>query len=155
MGSLALISGTEAKSASPRAGFMALRDELHRRTADLDLIELWASLQPGEHAVLLRSAGERLVPNRPLNEIPLDQRTPEAIAAGLLHTPMERMTPVTRQAIRAAIHRMSTYANRLKDMLETPRPHPSQALAASARTALAEGDTEAVRHFLHLIEHAE
>ncbi len=61
------------------------------------------------------------------------------------------MTPKTREAIRAAIHRMSTYASRLRDGLRS-ESHPSQALAASARLALEAGDIAAAQHFLILIE---
>ncbi|MCM2973471.1 hypothetical protein [Larsenimonas suaedae] len=155
MGSLALISGTEAHTASPRAGFLALRDELRSRHQDLDLIEVWEGIQPGERATLLRSAAQHLVPAKPINERPVDMRTPEAIAKTLTHIPMGEMPQATRDQVRAAIHRMSAYASRLKDRLAGNRPHPSQALAASARAALDKGDLTGARHFLSLIEHAE
>ncbi|QEL12258.1 hypothetical protein [Kushneria phosphatilytica] len=136
----------------PRDEFLAVRAELHRRTEDLDLIELWDELQPAERQLVLRSAAQHLVPLRPLNEIDPDERTADRIVADLTHCPMEWMRPQAREAIRAAIHRMSTYANRLRDRMEPEGPHPSQTLAASARHALAQGDTAAAMHYLQLIE---
>ncbi|WP_445620630.1 hypothetical protein ACUN8C_01595 [Kushneria sp. Sum13] len=135
----------------PRASFLAVRDELRRRTENRDLAEVWAAMQPGERAVVLRSAAQTLVPNRPINEIPPNERTPEAIANNLTRTPIEWMTPKTREAIRSAIHRMSAYASRLRDGMR-PASHPSQTLAASARQALAQGDIAAAQHYLALIE---
>lgn len=141
----------EAETVDPRAGFLAVRDELHRRTEDRDLIEVWAQMQPGERATVLRSAAQKLVPLRPVNEIEPGQRTPERIARDLARTPMDEMDKSTRAAIRAAIHRMSVYASRLRDGARR-EAHPSQALAASARQAIAEGDTAAALHYLNLIE---
>ncbi|WP_438767953.1 hypothetical protein [Kushneria sp. TE3] len=140
-----------AEQIDPRAGFLAARDELRRRTENRDLAEVWTDMQPAERAVVLRSAAQHLVPTRPLNEIPANERTPDAIANNLTHTPIEWMTPKAREAIRAAIHRMSSYASRLRDGLR-PESHPSQALAASARQAIEAGDIAAAQHYLKLIE---
>ena len=65
---------------------------------------------------------------------------------------IEDMAKADRDAIRAAIHRMSQYGRRLRERLEGDRPHPSRELASHARQALAKGDTEAAEHWLALIE---
>lgn len=135
----------------PRAEFLVVRDELRRRTENRDLAEVWADMQPGERAVVLRSAAQHLVPLRPINEIDPDERTPDRIADNLARTPIEWMTPRAREAIRSTIHRMSAYASRLRDGMRSAS-HPSQALAASARQALAQGDIAAAQHYLALIE---
>ncbi|WP_043515254.1 hypothetical protein, partial [Halomonas sp. BC04] len=67
-------------------------------------------------------------------------------------TPLEQMPRHNRDCIRAAVHRMSQYAGRLRDRLEGDKPHPSRELAAHARQALAEGNTKAALHWLGLIE---
>ncbi|SDG21894.1 hypothetical protein SAMN05216571_106142 [Onishia taeanensis] len=114
-----------------RAGFGALRAELHARVADQDLAELWAELVPGERRTLLASAQ-------------LDTRE--------VRTGIESMPKPDRDAIRAAIRRMSQYANRLRDRLEGGGPHQSQELAAHARQALEDGNTRAAMHWLAIIE---
>ncbi|SDK70458.1 hypothetical protein [Billgrantia gudaonensis] len=114
-----------------RGEWGALRAELHGRCADRDLAALWAELAPGERRTLLASAK-------------LDTRD--------ARLPIERMPQFSRNAIRAAIHRMSQYANRLRAELEGHKPHPSRELAGHARQALAEGNTEAALHWLAIIE---
>lgn len=131
MASLALISDNSTSQPHPRAAFLAARDELRSRTSDLDLAELWAELAPAERRMLLASAN---------------------LDAALYSRPVDEMTPVSRRAIRDAVYRMSHYAERLTDRLHQRQAHPSVALAASARAAIAEGDTTAALHFLNLIE---
>ncbi|WP_353980942.1 hypothetical protein [Salinicola endophyticus] len=126
-----------------RAGFGALRAELHARCADEDLAALWAGLKLGERKAIAASAG-------------LHPRDAEAAIAAL--------NQVERDAIRAAIGRMSRYAQALHACLGSQRchaqpnarpPHPSRALAANARRALDRGDTPGARHWLGLIERGE
>lgn len=114
-----------------RGDWGALRAELRDRCADRDLAELWAELATGERRTLLASAR-------------LDTRD---ATRGI-----DAMPRHSRDAIRAAIHRMSAYAARLRDRLEGDRPHPSRDLAAHARAALAEGNIEAAQHWLAIIE---
>ncbi|MBZ9576754.1 hypothetical protein [Modicisalibacter sp. MOD 31.J] len=114
-----------------RGEWGALRAELHARAEDRDLAALWADLAIDERRVILGSARlDRAAAVRPLDE----------------------MAKPDRDAIRAAIVRMSGYARRLRERLEGERPHPSRDLAAHARQALAEGNTEAALHWLSLIE---
>lgn len=114
-----------------RAGFGALRAELHSRCADSDLAQLWSELAIAERRTLLASAH-------------LDKRLSlDAIAS---------MSKGQRHAIRAAIQRMSQYAERLRVRLAGDKPHPSRELASHARQALAEGNTKAAMHWLSLIE---
>ena len=114
-----------------RGEWGALRAELHSRCADEDLAALWAELATGERRAVLASA--KLDPSESL-------------------TPLEQQPHYNRQAIRAAIHRMSQYANRLRDRLHGERPHPSRELAANARHALEQGNTRDAMHWLALIE---
>ncbi len=114
-----------------RGDWGALRAELHSRCADQDLAELWSELGIGERKAVLASA--RMEPGDALISI-------------------EDMAKADRDAIRAAIHRMSQYGRRLRERLEGDRPHPSRELASHARQALAKGDTEAAEHWLALIE---
>ncbi|WP_110690991.1 hypothetical protein [Salinicola endophyticus] len=119
-----------------RAGFGALRAELHARCADEDLAALWAGLKLGERKAIVASAG-------------LHPRDAEAAIAAL-----DRFE---RRAIRAAIGRMSRYAQALHASLRGQRsaPHPSRALATNARRALDRGDIPGARHWLGLIERGE
>lgn len=115
-----------------RAGFGALRAELHARTEDKDLAELWAGLKLAERKAVAASAG--MEPKDALRSI-------------------ESMGKHDRDAIRAAIGRMSRYAQQLNGRLGTPRKaHPSRALAAMARRALDAGDSRGAKHWLELIE---
>ncbi|MBB3141244.1 hypothetical protein [Halomonas organivorans] len=114
-----------------RGDWGALRAELHSRCADEDLATLWAELEPGERRTLMASAR-------------LPQRDPRV---GIHELPKP-----SREALRAAVHRMSQYASRLRDNLGGHRPHPSRELASHARQALAEGNTEAALHWLAIIE---
>lgn len=114
-----------------RAGFGALRAELHDRAADLDLAELWEDLRRAERRAVLQSAGL------------VDVETTQHV--GLL-------SKADRDAIRGAIHRMSGYASRLRDRMKGEREHPSRELAAHARQAIAEGNQKAALHWLGLIE---
>ncbi|GHB33057.1 hypothetical protein [Salinicola rhizosphaerae] len=115
-----------------RAGFGALRAELHARTEDRDLAELWTELATPERKTVLASA--RMEPRDATRSV-------------------EHMAKCDRDAIRAAIGRMSRYAQQLQNRLEeSGRPHPSRELAANARRALSDGDTRAVLHWLDLIE---
>lgn len=112
-----------------RAGFGALRAELHQRAADQDLVGVWADLPFAERRLLLKSAG--------------------LSADATLQ--ISQLTKPERAAVRAAIHRMSEYASGLKDQLRN-RKHPSAELASHARQAIAEGNTKAALHWLSLIE---
>ncbi|GEK74206.1 MULTISPECIES: hypothetical protein [Halomonas] len=114
-----------------RGDWGALRAELHSRCADQDLATLWAELVAGERRALLASA--RLVERDPRLAI-------------------HDLPKASRDALRAAIHRMSQYAGQLRDGLNGHRPHKSRELAAHARQALAEGNTEAALHWLAIIE---
>lgn len=113
-----------------RAGFGALRAELHARTEDKDLAELWADLKLAERKAVIASAG--MEPRDSTRSI-------------------ESMGKPDRDAIRAAIGRMSQYAQRLRDRLETAE-RPSRQMARSARQALIDGDRQAALHWLNLIE---
>lgn len=113
-----------------RSGFGKLRAELHSRAADQDLVTVWANLPHAERRFVLKSAG-----------LPVD--TTQQI---------RHFNKPERESIRAAIHRMSEYANGLKDQLRNRTQHPSCELASHARQALAEGNTKAALHWLSLIE---
>ncbi|WP_447555666.1 hypothetical protein [Vreelandella sp. EE22] len=113
-----------------RAGFGELRAELHGRAADQDLVDVWAHLPHAERRLVLKSAGLREDATQQISEF----------------------AKPARDAIRAAIHRMSDYATGLKDQLRNRTAHPSAELAAHARQALAEGNTKATLHWLALIE---
>jgi len=114
-----------------RAGFGALRAELHARCADEDLATLWSELGTNERKAVLASA----------------QMEPRDALRGI-----GQMSKTERDAIRAAIGRMSRYAQRLRDRLTGLHQHPSRELAANARRALAAGDTDGALHWLGLIE---
>lgn len=114
-----------------RGEWGALRAELRSRCADHDLAELWAEMPSSDRRMVMASAQ-------------LAERDPR-LAIHDLPKP-------SREALRAAIHRMSQYASRLRDNLGGHRPHPSRDLAAHARQALAEGNTEAALHWLAIIE---
>jgi|GEM_PF-921684 len=113
-----------------RAGFGALRAELHARCEDEDLATLWRELMTNERKTLLASA--QMEPRDALRSI-------------------GEMSKVERNAIRAAIGRMSQYALRLRDRLETAE-RPSRQMARQARQALIDGDRQAALHWLNLIE---
>lgn len=113
-----------------RAGFGALRAELHSRAADQDLISVWAELPFPERRFVLKSAGLKADATQQISHFVKPER----------------------DAIRAAIHRMSDYASGLKDQLRNRTQHPSAELANHARQALAEGNTKAALHWLSLIE---
>lgn len=125
------IKPREPVVADDRAGFGALRAELHERCADQDLAELWAGMATGERRAVLASA----------------QLDGSNALRGIADMPK-----ANRDAIRAAIYRMSQYGRSLRDRLEGERPHPSRELAGHARQALAEGNLKAARHWLKLIE---
>ncbi|OLO03307.1 hypothetical protein [Salinicola socius] len=115
-----------------RAGFGALRAELHARSADQDLMVLWSELKTPERKAVLASAG--MEPRDALRSI-------------------EQMSQHDRDAIRAAIGRMSRYAQQLGSRLGTERhAHPSRDLAANARRALDAGRMREALHWLDLIE---
>ena len=113
-----------------RAGFGALRAELHQRAADQDLVAVWADLPFAERRLVLKSAGLPVDATQTISQLDKAQRT----------------------AVRAAIHRMSEYASGLKDQLNQRTQHPSAELASHARQAIAEGNTKAALHWLSLIE---
>ncbi len=112
-----------------RAGFGALRAELHQRASDQDLVAVWADLPFAERRLVLKSAGVAVDATQTISQLDKAQRA----------------------AVRAAIHRMSEYASGLKDQLRN-RKHPSAELASHARKAIAEGNTKAALHWLSLIE---
>ncbi|MBY5969893.1 hypothetical protein [Halomonas denitrificans] len=116
-----------------RGDWGALRAELHQRCADHDLVVLWDELTHPERKALMASA------NFPHRE--RDSRRHVA-----------DMPKASRDAIRAAIHRMSRYASQLRDRLQGERPHPSQELASHAREALTDGDIKAAMHWVSMIE---
>ncbi|SOC56431.1 hypothetical protein SAMN05421509_10737 [Chromohalobacter canadensis] len=123
--------GTPLVESDGRAGWGALRAELHDRCEDRDLAALWDEMETAERRAVLASArGD----------------------ADDARRAIESMPSATRRAIRSAIHRMSGYGKRLRDRLEGDRPHPSRELASHARAALAEGNTNAALHWLALIE---
>ncbi|WP_198655841.1 hypothetical protein, partial [Salinicola sp. CR57] len=91
-----------------RAGFGELRAELHARSADRDLVALWSRLKYAERRAVIASAG---------------------MASQDATRDIGRMSQTERNAIRAAIGRMSRYAQTLNDQLGTDRhDHPSRAL---------------------------
>lgn len=112
-----------------RAGFAALRAELHERSADLDLIELWADLRRTERRAVLQSAQ-------------LDESAALQI---------EQMSQTERAAVRAAIYRMSQYAGRLRDRL-TGGQSATAGMAANAAAALSAGDSAEALHWLNMIQ---
>ncbi|QHD49132.1 hypothetical protein [Vreelandella aquamarina] len=112
-----------------RAGFGALRAELHQRASDQDLVVVWSDLPFAERRLVLKSAGVAVDATLAISQLDKTERT----------------------AVRAAIHRMSEYASGLKDQLRN-RKHPSAELASHARQAIAEGNTKAALHWLSLIE---
>lgn len=112
-----------------RAGFGALRAELHARCADRDLAELWADMPTNERKTVLASA---------------QMQARDALRG------IGEMNRAERDAIRAAIGRMSRYAQRLGERLKGESPN--RELAANARRALAQGDTKAALHWIDLIE---
>lgn len=112
-----------------RAGFAALRAELHERSADLDLIELWADLRRSERCAVLKSAQ-------------LDESATLKIG---------QMSQTERDAVRAAIHRMSRYAGRLKDRL-TGGQSAAAGMAANAAAALSAGNQAEALHWLSMIQ---
>lgn len=120
---------TQPRVQPDRAGFGALRAELHQRAADQDLVDVWAGLPFAERRLVLKSAGLSVDATQQISQF----------------------TKPERAAVRAAIHRMSEYANGLKDQLRN-RQHPSAELASHARQAIAEGNTKAALHWLSLIE---
>lgn len=113
-----------------RSGFGELRAELHSRVADQDLVAVWAELPFAERRLVLKSAGLETDATQQISQL----NKPE------------------RDAVRAAIHRMSSYATGLKDQLRNRTQHPSCELASHARQALAEGNIKAALHWLSLIE---
>lgn len=114
-----------------RGEWGALRAELHSRCADQDLAALWAEMPSSDRRMVMASAQ-------------LMERDPR-LAIHDLPKP-------ARDALRASIERMSQYASRLRSRLTGDRPHPSRELASHARQALEEGNTEAARHWLAIIE---
>lgn len=112
-----------------RAGFGALRAELHARCQDEDLATLWCEMATNERKAVLASA--RMEPRDALRGI-------------------AEMGKAERDAIRAAIGRMSRYAQRLGERLKGG--NPSRELAANARRAIAAGDNDGALHWLGLIE---
>ena len=114
-----------------RGEWGALRAELHDRCADHDLAALWAEISAAERRMLMASAH-------------LPQRDPR--------TAVEELPKPSRDAIRAAVYRMSHHAERLRGGLAGHREHPSRELASHARQALAEGNIDAALHWLAIIE---
>ncbi|WP_275286898.1 hypothetical protein [Halomonas elongata] len=114
-----------------RGDWGALRAELHSRCADQDLASLWAEMPSSDRRMVMASAQ-------------LAERDPRLAIHDLPKS--------ARDALRAAIVRMSQYAGRLRHHLAGGRPHPSRELASHARQALAEGNTEAALHWLAIIE---
>lgn len=132
---MAKVTPLPARNAPPRvqqdrAGFGELRAELHNRVADQDLVDVWANLPHAERRLVLKSAG--------LQEDATQQ--------------ISQLAKPARDAVRSAIHRMSTYATGLRDQLRNRAQHPSCELASHARQAIAEGNTKAALHWLGLIE---
>lgn len=113
-----------------RAGFGALKAELHSRAADQDLIEVWAELPYPERRFVLKSAGLKADATQQISQLAKPERS----------------------AVRAAIHRMSEYATGLRDQMRNRDHHPSCELASRARQAIAEGNTKAALHWLSIIE---
>lgn len=111
-----------------RAGFGQLRAQLHERSADLDLVELWAELRRAERRAVLQSAQ-------------LNDDTTQQIS---------HFTKAERDAIRNAIHRMSGYASRLKGRLAGESA--AAGMAANAAAALTAGDEAEVLHWLNMIQ---
>lgn len=134
------MSGTRSQNA--RAGFLALRDELQARHADLDLAEVWGGMKRSERKAVLLSA--TIIGSDDSNKR----------RAELLTTPLRQMSVEDRVAIRHAIYRMSAFASGLKDRCHKHSASRPVELAALARTALDKGDMTAARHFISLIETA-
>ncbi|MDN3562136.1 hypothetical protein [Vreelandella neptunia] len=132
---MANVTPLPARQAPPRvqtdrAGFGELRAELHKRSYDLDLVELWAELPHAERRMLLKSA---------------DLRQDSTLQ-------ISQLNKRERESLRGAIHRMSNYATQLKGRLHGNRPHPSRELASHAIAALKEGNAQAAHHWLSMIE---
>lgn len=113
-----------------RGEWGALRAELHERCNDQDLAALWSEMNGAERRAVLASA---------------------RLTASAALTSIEAMPQPSRDAIRSAIHRMSSYGQRLRDRLKTAEPTSCQ-LARNARQALLDKDLQAALHWLNLIE---
>lgn len=133
---------SNAQHQGARAGFLALRDELQARHADLDLAEVWDGMKRSERKAVLLSA--TIIGSDDSNKR----------RAELLTTPLRQMSVEDRVAIRHAIHRMSAFASGLKDRCHKHSASRPIELATLARTALDKGDMVAARHFISLIETA-
>lgn len=131
-----------------RAGFIALRDELQARNADLDLAEVWDGMKRSERKAVLLSA--TIIKPDNGNKKPDNNNH----RAELLATPLLRMSKDDRVAIRNAIYRMSAFASGLKDRCHKRSAPCHVELAQQARAALDKGDMTAARHFISLIETA-
>ncbi|WP_414502628.1 hypothetical protein [Zymobacter sp. IVIA_5232.4 C2] len=140
---------SNAQHQGTRAGFLALRDELQARHADLDLAEVWDGMKRSERKAVLLSA--TIIKPDNGNKKPDDSSNHRA---ELLTTPLLQMAVEDRVAIRHAIHRMSAFASGLKDRCHKHSASRPVELATLARTALDKGDMVAARHFISLIETA-
>ena len=114
-----------------RAAFVELRTELRQRTRDDDLIALWGELSASEHRMLIASAS-----------LP---RSTTLVA-------IEQQPHQVRDAIRAAIRRMSEYADRLGDRLDAEKTNVNVELARWARQSIELGDLNAAMHWVYMIE---
>ena len=133
---------SNAQHQGARAGFLALRNELQARHADLDLVEVWDSMKRSERKAVLLSATI------------IEKKDSNKRRAELLSMPLLQMCVEDRVAIRHAIYRMSAFASGLKDRCHKHSASRPVELATLARTALDRGDMAAARHFISLIETA-
>ena len=122
--------------------FIAMRDELQARHADLDLAGVWDGMKRSERKAVLLSA--TIIEHNDSNKR----------RAEVLSTPLLRMSKDDRIAIRNAIYRMSAFASGLKDRCHKRSAPGHVELAQQARAALEKGDMTAARHFISLIETA-
>lgn len=123
-----------------RAGFLALRGELHARCEDRDLAEVWQGLERSERRTVLRAAS-----------IVTTSDSQEHID-NLMTMPLLDMSREARIAIRSAITRMSSFASRLQDGCRKHSAPRHASLAVLAQAAISKGKPAVAARLLRWIE---
>lgn len=123
-----------------RAGFIALRAELHARCEDHDLADVWEAMERNERRTVLRSASLITTSDSKGN---IDD---------LMTMPLLDMSRETRSAIRSAITRMSSFASRLIDGCQKHSAPRHASLAVLAQAAIIQGKPAVAARLLRWIE---
>lgn len=123
-----------------RAGFLALRDELHARCEDRDLAEVWQGLERSERRTVLRAASV------------ITTSDSQGHIDNLMAMPLLDMSRETRIAIRSAITRMSSFASRLIDGCQKHSAPRHACLAVLAQAAIKKGKPAVAARLLRWIE---